>query len=108
MDRKEIVKALRCSNTVWHKNHTCEGCSYRSLEPVQAHIQIRPDVVIDGIGYWESCDYEQICNDAADALEAMDDGWHDMKKDPEDVPGKDVERYATICEKRHVIAWKEI
>lgn len=34
-------------------------------------VKIRPDVVIDGVGYWESCDYEQIEEDAAQALEEL-------------------------------------
>ena len=106
IDRKEIIKALRCSN---NPGGECrEDCRYRYLEPVNEDIPLKPDVIIEGQMYWESCNYEQIALDAADALEELGADWHDMREDPEDAPGKDVERYLTVCEKRHVVAWKEL
>lgn len=66
---KEIIKALRCSATPGTEHHDCEKCRYRYLEPVDDKIPCRPDVEIAGVKYWESCDCDRICMDAAELLE---------------------------------------
>ena len=66
-----IIKASRCSATVKPADRSCEGCPYRELTPVDDKIPCPPDVEIEGIQFWESCNCDAICNDAADALEDL-------------------------------------
>ena len=75
MDRTTVIKALRCSATPRTSETDCTKCPYRWLEPVTDLIPMAPDVVIDGVHYWESCDCNKICLDAANLLEMeLDDG----------------------------------
>lgn len=67
----EIIKALRCSASPITERPNCEGCRYRVLDEVDPRFNCAPDVEIDGIMYWEGCDCDKICMDAADALERM-------------------------------------
>lgn len=65
---EEIIKALRCEVP---KKGQCEGCKYRILEPIDSNFPCPTDVIIDGIEYWESCDVDRICKDAADELNKL-------------------------------------
>ena len=69
-----IINALRCSAAPWRKGATCNDCPYRLLDPMEDELKYA-DVVIDGVGYYESCDVDKIALDAADALERR--GAHD-------------------------------
>ena len=64
----DIIRALRCISSVGMP-HTCEGCTYRVLEEVKEGICVPHDVEIGGVKYWESCDFNRIAMDAANALE---------------------------------------
>lgn len=72
-DVKEIINALRyCSATGKDREKfkmSCENCKYRVLEEIDSKIPCPPDVEIDGKSYWQGCDCDKICQDAADMLE---------------------------------------
>lgn len=67
---KDIARALRCSAAP--KGCDCTGCVYRVLEKVKPEYPIPASVVIDGVGYWESCDVDAMVLDAAEWLERME------------------------------------
>lgn len=76
MKRDELVKALRCSNSL-PEDRTCvctDACPYYYLEEIPGGYRnaMKPDVVIDGVPYTVGCDYEGMAFDAAKMLE--DDG----------------------------------
>lgn len=75
-DCKTIAKALRCSATPWsrEKEKNCDSCPYQSLELVDKELGILPDVEVDGIGYWRSCDTDAMALDAAWILEGLPNG----------------------------------
>lgn len=66
-----VVKALKCSANIRPKERNCEDCPYRILEEVDDRFPVKPDVEIDGVKYWEECDCDKICLDAADLLEKI-------------------------------------
>ena len=68
-DKKELVKALRCSASV--KPDKCDGCPYRLLEEYDVEFPVPYDVEIEGKKYYESCDVDRIAMDAADMLEEL-------------------------------------
>lgn len=64
MDKKTVIKALRCSSTA---GSDCMGatCPYYVIE------QLPPELAAKaGQSTWASCDVDRIGLDAADALEA--------------------------------------
>lgn len=69
MTKKEMAQFLRCSIMVRDGTPCPEECPYRTLERVKDDYPIPPDFVINGVGYWESCDYETLTEDAARMLE---------------------------------------
>ena len=68
MEKSVIIEALRCTTKVGVKCRT--DCPYRMREQINPEIGIPAEEVIDGVGYWISCDCDMIALDAADALEA--------------------------------------
>lgn len=67
---KWIVYALRCSSKPGGGKCTVL-CPYRMLEEAKPEIPIKPNAVIDGVGYLESCDVDRIARDAADMIERL-------------------------------------
>ena len=67
----ELIKALRCSASTPYGTVDCKGCAYRYLEEVNDKIACPPDVEVNGVKYWESCDCERMAMDAADILEKV-------------------------------------
>lgn len=67
----ELVKALRCSCEPMTKDKSCVGCKYRGLDEIDENFPTHPDVVIDGVGYWEYCDTERMALDSADLIEQL-------------------------------------
>ena len=74
----KIYEALRCSNQPGMDFKRCAECEWVNIEWCDDHakIAIAPDVSINGRGAWINCDYERIMEDAAKALEVIENG-HD-------------------------------
>ena len=70
---EKLIRALRCSVDAPSNGFECtEDCPYRKLyELEQDNLIYPPDVIIDGIDYYISCDYDRMKLDAADALEKL-------------------------------------
>lgn len=71
MTGKELANYLRCSNAIG--DGPCESCTYVLVERCAEHTElpIPSDRVIGGELVWISCDYERICEDAAQMLEGL-------------------------------------
>lgn len=86
METKEIIRALRCTASLWggkDKKEVCKDCPYLHKEvPTGKLIQLANES--DGM-LW-SCDCERIALDAADRLEEL-----------AAVPGNLPEQYAKAC-----------
>lgn len=67
-DIYDLIDALRCSASELPERNDCKNCKYRLLEKLDEEFPMQPDVYIDGVGYWQSCDVERIAFDATDAL----------------------------------------
>ena len=69
---KELIRALRCSNEVHTAENRpdCTKCRYKIIEKIDEAVA-KPDVVIDGVPYWISCDIDAITGDAIRVLENM-------------------------------------
>lgn len=68
-DYKILIDALRCSASVGCK---CKAdCPYRVREETTPDIPVPADETENGIGYWVSCDCDQIALDAAEAIESL-------------------------------------
>lgn len=70
MNKEEVIYALRCSCTPGSHCDKKNNCPYYLLEEIKPDFPVPADVTIDGIKYWESCNTDQMCLDAADLLES--------------------------------------
>ena len=81
-DYKELISAIRCSATSY--SGCTADCPYRLLEEIKPDFPMPADVVVDGVGYWVSCDCDKMSLDAADAIEHLvkerDAAVEDIKK----------------------------
>ena len=108
-----VVKALKCSATVRPKERNCEDCPYRTLEEVDDKFPVPPDVEIDGVKYWEGCDCEKICLDAADLLEASNiiDNFLEILKPCESCSDAKVcndEYFSASCKSEIMYSWEDL
>ena len=81
---EKLIRALRCSVNAPSNGFECtEDCPYRKLNEMGQDILTccPPDVIIDGIDYYISCDYDRMKLDAADALEKQIPKKPIMRKD---------------------------
>ena len=70
---EKLIRALRCSATGREKDFTCQkDCPYLTLNEVSKGSLYPPDITIDGIGYWQSCNIDRVALDAAEALEKLE------------------------------------
>lgn len=70
MEIKTLIKALRCSALPKENGATCDGCPYRYLEK-KGDFPAPADVTINGVEYYEECNFEKISLDSADELEKI-------------------------------------
>lgn len=71
MDKKTVIRALRCSCSVGR--HDCSGCEYHA-RPTEEEIEgfcnthdLDPESMT--ADFWDYCDTDRICADAAELLE---------------------------------------
>lgn len=67
VDRKALIEALKCSIKI--PGEKCrDDCPYLVREEIKPDFPMPPDAVIDGIGYWDSCDTNRMTMDCIEAL----------------------------------------
>lgn len=72
VDRKILIEALKCTISV--PTQKCrDDCPYLVRDEIKPDFPLPPDVVIDGIGYWDSCDTDRMTRDCIEVLSESDD-----------------------------------
>lgn len=69
MDDAKLIAALRCVASTPQPEHDCKSCPYFLLEKLTEEERIKLGAI-----YWETCDCDQVCLDAAARLEELTGG----------------------------------
>lgn len=72
IDRKALVKALRCSAAV-HNEEKCKECGYCIAEEIPEDMRdyLKPTYEEGGVPYFISCDCDRMALEAADLIEEL-------------------------------------
>lgn len=101
---EQVINALKC------KRDRIVGCSlkcpYHVIKRLGDGDAESSTFTVNGAFYFDKCDIIGLCRDAADLLESMSEKsekhkWHDLRKNPEDLPTKDGDYMCMVNATQH-------